>query len=111
MVRLDHINEICARRRLANSRPAQVFCRLLGNDRQPCPADRFCQEVEKRGLRFFYLCLVSGLFFGLTALFWVLRITRLSRLFAFVLGLFIPPLKWVVQTIKAMKDFFDSLFE
>ena len=109
MVILDELNRICARRIVANSRPSQILCRLLGNRVGPCPIDPICKPCDDKGLWVIYAGLagLAGAVFFI--LFWILRLTRLSRVLGFATRLFLPPLRWCLQAVDAVKRFYDEL--
>ncbi len=111
MVKLFALNSVCLKRLVARSIPSQVACRLLGNTNSPCLLDRICSKSDSKGLSFFYGVL-GGILLGTLVLgFWLLRITRLSKLLGLFGRVILPPLAWVITTVVAGKRFLDSLRE
>jgi hypothetical protein len=109
MIPLSRLNKICLTRLVSRTVPAQVACRLLGNDRGPCVIDKICAPCDKHGAWFLYGVLLTGLLVAFLGLFWVLRLTRLSRVLGLILRIFSPPLRWSLDTALWFKDGFDSL--
>lgn len=109
MVLLRNLNGKCFPRKVATSAPAQIACRLFGNEKEPCFLDRLCIETEKRRISLFYGATTGALVFGFFSGFWFLRITRFSKVLGFLGGLFFPPLCWALSLILAGKRLLDSL--
>ncbi len=110
MVPLRELNRTCAVRPAARRFPAQILCRLLGNRVEPCPLDPACRPCEKHGLWVLYASLGAGSAAAFCLLFWVLRLTRLSRLLGLLGAILLPPLRWGVESAVTTKRWYDSLF-
>lgn len=110
MVPLKRLNSICAARPVARTIPSQVACRLLGNTEKPCVLDPVCKPVEARGLWVFYGSLALGATGGFCVLFWILRVTRASRLLGLLLRVALPPVQWSVNSAITARRWWDSLF-
>ncbi len=109
MVRMDKLNEICNLRRISKAVPAQVTCRILGNDEKPCVIDKLCQLTDKNGIWFYYGALLGIGSSALFLIFWFLRITRLSKVLSVIFSLMWPPVKWAIFSVFYVKELFDSL--
>lgn len=109
MVLLDYLNSICSKRTVAQSRPSQILCRLLGNTYKVCVLDPICLPVEKKGICFFYSVLGIAAVFVFVSIFWLLRVTRLSKLLNLVSRVVLPPFKWLVSLGIHLKNFYDGL--
>ena len=110
MVPLRDLNRTCAARPAARRFPAQVLCRLLGNTARPCRLDPVCKPSEKHGLWVLYGSLGAAAAAGLCLVFWVLRITRASRLLGLGLRVVLPPVQWALGSIVTARRWYDSLF-
>lgn len=111
MVKLRDLNRICAERPVSRAVPAQVTCRLLGNNTKPCPLDALCKPAGKRGVWFFYSMLSAVAFAGLLCGFWVLRVTRVGWLISLVSRLLLPPLHWALSAVIAIYRLCASVAE
>lgn len=109
MVPLRHLNQTCSKRPVARAIPAQIACRLLGNKLSPCQLDAICRPCEKTGVWLFYSAFVVGAALLFLALFWILRITRLSWVLSWFSALLMPPLKWIGNCFAAAVNFYRNL--
>ena len=109
MIVLDELNRFCASRVVANDRPAQVLCRLLGNRVKPCSADPLCRVCDRKGVWVLYSALSGAILLVFFVMFWLLRVTRLSRVLGAVGYIFIPPLRWAFTCLAEMKRFYNGL--
>lgn len=110
MVPLRELNSTCAARPAARRFPAQILCRLLGNRARPCLLDPACRPSAQHGLWVLYACLAAGGTAAFCLVYWVLRLTRLSRLLGLLGRLVLPPVRWGVEAIVTTKRWYDSLF-
>ncbi len=110
MIRLDHLNRECAARPVSHAVPAQVACRVLGNGAKPCKLDHVCRPVANHGVWFFYTTLAGASAAVFIIVWWVLRLTRLSRLLGLVTGLLWPPLLWIASGLRSLKTAWDDIF-
>ena len=109
MVPLRNLNQTCSNRPVSRAIPAQIACRLLGNTLSPCQLDAICRPCEKTGVWLFYSAFIVGAALLFLALFWVLRITRLSRVLGWLTSFLIPPLKWAGNCFAAIVNFYRNL--
>jgi hypothetical protein len=109
MVPLRELNQICSKRPVAHAIPAQIACRLLGNRLTPCQLDKICRPCEKTGVWLFYSAFLIGFILLFLTLFWVLRVTRLSRVLGWFSSLLLPPAKWVANCFAAAVNFYRNL--
>lgn len=110
MVRIDHLNRECAARPVARAVPAQVACRVLGNETGPCNLDHVCRPAGKYGVWFFYTTIAGATAGVFIVIWWLLRVTRLSRLLGFITGLLWPPLQWLGSFLWRIKTAWDETF-
>lgn len=110
MVRLDHLNRECASRPVSHAVPAQVACRVLGNDARPCKLDPVCKPAGKHGIWLFYASLTGAAAGAFIVVWWLLRVTRLSRVLGFFTGLLWPPLKWLCSSLWRFKTAWEDVF-
>ncbi|NCB39404.1 MAG: hypothetical protein EOM80_11610 [Erysipelotrichia bacterium] len=109
MVALKNLNKVCKTRPVARAVPAQIVCRLLGNTLKPCQLDLICKPCGKNGAWIFYSSIVVGLAIAFFAIFWVLKITRLSKLLDLAARMILPPLKWLSLCFAAAVNFYRNL--
>ncbi len=110
MVRLDHLNRECAARPVSQAVPAQVACRVLGSETGPCRLDPVCRPAGKHGVWLFYTSLAGAAAGAFIFAWWLLRVTRLSRLLGFFVGLLWPPFQWVFSALWRLKTAWDDIF-
>ncbi|HEY9069095.1 MAG TPA: hypothetical protein VIV61_02505 [Candidatus Ozemobacteraceae bacterium] len=110
MVRLDRLNRECSGRPVSHAAPAQVACRVLGNEAFPCRLDPVCRPAGAHGVWFFYTAIAGSAAAAFVVLWWMLRLTRLSRLLDLVTGLIWPPLKWAAASLWRLKTAWDEVF-
>ncbi len=111
MVKLRDLNRTCAERPVSRAIPAQVACRLLGNNTKPCPLDALCKPANKHGVWFFYSMLGAIACAGLMTAFWVLHITRIGWLLTLLGRIILPPVRWVVSAVIAIYQLCMSVVE
>lgn len=109
MVPLRNLNQTCSSRSVANAIPAQIACRLLGNTKKPCQLDNLCKATEKVGVWSFYAAIASVVSLAFILIFWVLRITRASKLLHIVSRVLMPPFKWLSYSYAALYNFYKNL--
>jgi len=109
MVLLKKLNKICSLRPVSRAIPAQIACRLLGNDKSPCPLDPICKPCEKSGVWLFYATIAGALSLVFLVIFWVLRITRLQKLLNWLFRLVSPPFKWLCYSFAGLYNFYRNL--
>ena len=111
MVKLRDLNRECSARPVSRAVPAQVACRLLGNNTKPCPLDALCKPAGKHGVWFFYSVLASVACTALLISFWVLHITRLGWVLSLIGRVLLPPLRWAVSAVIAVYNLCVSVAE
>lgn len=109
MVQLRKLNNVCAARPVARAIPAQIVCRILGSSIKPCQLDQLCKPCEKTGVWLFYSAFLVVFSLAFLVVFWVLRVTRLSKLLWIFSALLIPPCKWLATSFAAMVNFYRNL--
>ena len=109
MVLIKDLNKKCANRRVALNFPSQVICRLLGNKLEPCKLNKLCEATEKKGIWYFYTAILLFALLVYLVLFWLLRLTKLSKICYPLVMLFIVPLEWLATCFAATIDFIRKL--
>ena len=109
MVLIKDLNKICSERKVAKDFPAQVICRLLGNKNAPCKLNKLCLQTESKGIWYLYATALLFVTLVFLTVFWLLRLTRLSKL-AYPLALFVLiPLEWLSTCFAASIQFIRKL--
>lgn len=111
MVRIDRLNAECSKRVVSRAIPAQIACRLLGNEEAPCPLDPVCRPADRHGIGLLYGAVAGGLFLLFLMGFWVLRITRFSRILGWCWAILFPPLRIGAQAANQVRHFWNDLTE
>jgi hypothetical protein len=109
MVPLSKLNKLCSKRYVAKAIPAQIACRLLGNEKLPCQLDNLCKACEKSGVWLFYAAFIavfSAIFF---IIFWLLRLTRISKILNLLSKIIVPPFKWLSYCFAGIYNFYKNL--
>lgn len=109
MIKIKDLNNICKNRLVAKDFPAQVVCRLLGNEKDPCKFNSICEKTQKKGMWYFYTIIFSTISFVFLLLFWLLRLTRMSKLAYPVAMFFIVPFEWLATCFAATWQFIRKL--
>lgn len=109
MVLLKDLNNICNKRKAAKGFPSQVICRLLGNSSEPCKLNKICEQSETKGLWYLYTVILLFALLIYLVVFWLLKITKLSKLTYPLTMALIVPLEWLATsfgaTIKFLRNF------
>ena len=109
MVLLKELNKICSNRKVAKEFPAQIICRLLGNNTDVCKLNKLCEKAETNGIWYFYTPILVSLLILYIALFWFLRLTKLSKFFYPLAMFLIIPLEWLATCFGATYQFIRKL--
>lgn len=109
MVLLKKLNKECASRPVSRAIPAHIACRLLGNTLKPCQLDAICRPCGNVGVWLFYSTFLVAFGVIFFIVFWLLRITRLSKLLNMLAGLALPPIKWLGNMFAGMVKFYRNL--
>lgn len=109
MVKISELNKICANRLTSKEFPAQIICRLFGNKFEPCKIDRICATSEEKGLWYLYLTILLFLLLSYLVFFWLLKVTRISKILYPVVMLLIIPLGWLATCGAACIQFIRKL--
>ncbi|MBI3039995.1 hypothetical protein HYY75_13255 [bacterium] len=107
MEKISLLNEICLGRKTSKAVPAQILCRLLGNNKTPCPIDSFCSFSDRHGLGILYGSIAGIGTLSFVLFFWIFFVTRLSKIVGILWKVFSPPLKWLICTIIEIKKLWD----
>lgn len=111
MVRIDRLNADCSKRAASRAVPAQIACRILGSDTKPCPLDPVCRPADRHGMALFYGAFAGVFLFGFLGIFWLLRITRVSRVLGWVWAFLYPPVRIMAQSANQARHFWNDLTE
>lgn len=109
MVLLKELNKICANRNVSKNFPAQIVCRLFGNKNTTCKLDKLCETAEKKGIWYFYTPIIIFLLIVYIILFWLLRLTKLSKIFYPLSVVLLIPLEWLAICFAATYRFIRKL--
>lgn len=109
MVLINELNDVCKNRKVSKEFPAQIICRLLGNKVEPCKLNKLCETAEKKGIWYFYTPILLFLLVLYTLLFWIMRLTKLSKLFYPLAMMFLIPLEWLAICFAATYQFIRKL--
>jgi hypothetical protein len=109
MVKLKNLNSQCARRKVAHAFPAQIACRILGNESVPCKLDPICKPCESKTVLYFYAIFAAAISSFFFLVFWILRLTRLSRPLGWLTRIFAKPLVWLCKIGARLYNFYKNL--
>lgn len=109
MILIKDLNKTCANRKVAKDFPAQIVCRLLGNKVAPCKLNKICEPCETKGLWYFYSAVLIFVVLSYLAIFWLLRLSKLSKVFYPLAMLFIIPFEWLATAGAAAIQFIRKL--
>ena len=109
MVLINELNKICSERKVAKDFPAQIICRLMGNKNSPCQLNKLCEQAEAKGIWYFYTAVLVFILLLYLVLFWLLRLTKLSKLCYPIAMILIVPLEWLATCFAATIQFIRKL--
>ena len=109
MVLIRELNNICSKRKVAKDFPSQIICRLLGNNSSPCKLNKLCEQAEAKGIWYFYTAILLFVLLFYLVMFWLLRLTKLSKLCYPLAMILIVPLEWLATCGAATIQFLRKL--
>ena len=109
MVLMKELNKICSERKVAKDFPSQIICRLLGSKNSPCQLNKLCEQAEIKGIWYFYTAVLLFVLLVYLVLFWLLRLTKLSKLCYPLAMILIIPLEWLATCFAATIQFLRKL--
>lgn len=109
MILLKYLNKTCKNRVVANNAPSQIACRFLGNKTNPCTLDCICKHCEEKGIAFFYGAILSAVLAVYITLFWLGRLTRLSKPVSWLFAFFAKPIKSLLYLLASIVKFIKGL--
>ena len=109
MVKLSCLSKLCRNRAVANTVPAHMFCRVLGNPEKPCPLDKICKQADEKGISYFYLVLVSVVLAVYIVLYWIFKFTRLNKPLKWLANIIFIPIKPLLYGIAYCIKFYKGL--
>ena len=109
MIKISYLNKECRNRIVANTIPAQILCRLLGDSKKTCPLNKICKPSDEKGMGYFYGVLIGSILGIYIILYWIIKIMHLQKPLSWLGIIIMKPLKPVFFGLAYIMKFYKGL--